>query len=59
MVGRHPPKIAFYTKDVSAAREELVARGVELGSIVTANNGLTFFDSKDPDGNPFTISNRE
>lgn len=59
MVGRRPPKIAFYAADVPAARKELMARGLKLGSLVKAGDGLMFFDGKDPDGNPFTVSNRE
>lgn len=59
MVGRRSPKISFYTKDVPAIRKALLARELKLGSLVAANDGLLFFDGKDPDGNPFTISNRE
>ena len=59
MVGRRAPKIAFHAADVPAAREELLARGLKLGALIRSNAGPTFFDGKDPDGNPLTVSDRE
>ena len=57
MTGRRPPKLAFYAADVPAAREELVDRGARMGRLL-GSDGLIFCDGKDPDGNPFQISNR-
>jgi catechol 2,3-dioxygenase-like lactoylglutathione lyase family enzyme len=57
MLGRRPPKLAFHTEDVAALREELAARGARLGRLIRSGM-LTFCDGKDPDGNPFQISDR-
>ena len=56
-VGKRPPKIGFWAGDVAAAREALVARGARLGKIMSGG-GLTRCEGKDPDGNPFSISDR-
>jgi catechol 2,3-dioxygenase-like lactoylglutathione lyase family enzyme len=56
-VGKRAPKIGFWTSDVAAARETLIARGAKLGKIMSGN-GLTRCEGKDPDGNPFSISDR-
>ena len=56
-VGKRPPKIGFWASDVAAAREALVARGAKLGKVMSGG-GLTRCEGKDPDGNPFSISNR-
>ncbi len=56
--GRRAPKIAFYAADVAGARAELLGRGLKLGTLIRSNAGPTFFDGKDPDGNPFTVSDR-
>jgi catechol 2,3-dioxygenase-like lactoylglutathione lyase family enzyme len=56
-VGKRPPKIGFWASDVAAARETLVARGARLGKVMSGG-GLTRCEGKDPDGNPFSISNR-
>lgn len=52
-------KICFYAKDVSAARAELVARGVPLGKDPGPGEGLKLCDGKDPEGNCIQLSNRE
>lgn len=57
MIGRRPPKLAFYAGDVAAVREELVTRGARMGRLLGSGD-LAFCDGKDPDGNPFQISNR-
>ena len=57
-VGKRPPKIGFWSKDVTAAQEALVARGAKLGKVMSGN-GLTRCEGKDPDGNHFSISNRQ
>src|SRR5262245_29276741 len=57
-VGKRPPKIGFWSKDVPAAREALVARGAKLGKVMSGA-GLTRCEGKDPDGNHFSISSRQ
>jgi catechol 2,3-dioxygenase-like lactoylglutathione lyase family enzyme len=54
---RRAPKIVFYAGDVAAARADLAGRGVKLGKVKLAN-GLHLCEGKDPEGNPFQISNR-
>jgi catechol 2,3-dioxygenase-like lactoylglutathione lyase family enzyme len=56
-VGKRPPKIGFWARDVAAAREALIARGAKLGKVMSGG-GLTRCEGKDPDGNPFSISDR-
>jgi catechol 2,3-dioxygenase-like lactoylglutathione lyase family enzyme len=56
-IGARPPKIGFWSPDVAATREALVARGARLGKVMSGK-GLTRCEGKDPDGNPYTISNR-
>jgi catechol-2,3-dioxygenase len=56
-VGSRPPKIGFWSDDVAAAREALVARGAKLGKVLSGS-GLTRCEGKDPDGNHFSISDR-
>src|SRR6185436_20612126 len=56
-IGARPPKLAFDVKDVAATREILVARGAKMGK-VSSKDGLDLCGAKDPDGNPFSLSNR-
>ena len=56
-VGKRPPKIGFWASDVAAAREALIGRGAKLGKVMLGS-GLTRCEGKDPDGNPFSISDR-
>jgi catechol 2,3-dioxygenase-like lactoylglutathione lyase family enzyme len=56
-VGRRPPKLVFFSADVAATREALMKRGAKLGKI-KSKDGLDLCEGKDPDGNPFQISNR-
>ena len=58
MLGRRPPKLAFFAADVAATREALVARGARMGRVMKSGD-LLLCDGKDPDGNPFQISNRQ
>ena len=51
-------KICFYAADVSKARAELVARGVEMGKDPGHGEGLKLCDGADPEGNIFQLSNR-
>lgn len=57
-VGRRPPKIAFWASDIAAARQELVGRGAKISKVM-AGPGLVRCEGKDPDGNPFSISDRQ
>jgi len=57
-VGKRPPKIGFWSEDVALARKALVARGAKLGKVMSGS-GLIRCEGKDPDGNPFSISNRD
>lgn len=52
-----PHKIVFYAKDVAAAREELVAKGVPMGPVHTFGD-LHLCDGDDPDRNRIQLSNR-
>lgn len=56
-VGRRPPKMVFYSADVAGTREMLIRRGAKVGK-VKSGAGLDLCEGKDPDGNPFQISNR-
>jgi catechol-2,3-dioxygenase len=56
-IGSHPPKLVFYARDVAATRTELLRRGATLGK-VKSGKGPDMCDGRDPDGNPFQISNR-
>ena len=56
-VGKRPPKIGFWTEDIASARQELIGRGAKMSKVM-AGAGLTRCEGKDPDGNPFSISDR-
>lgn len=55
--GMRPPKLQFDVKDVAATRAALIARGAKMGK-VSSTDGLDLCGGKDPDGNPFSLSNR-
>lgn len=55
--GRKGPKIVFYSEDVEAVRETLVARGAKFGK-VRQTGSFCLCDGKDPDGNPIQLSSR-
>ena len=55
--GARPPKLGFDVKDVAAAREALVQRGARMGK-VSSDGTLMLCGGKDPDGNPFGLTNR-
>ncbi|MCX7362038.1 MAG: VOC family protein [Alphaproteobacteria bacterium] len=57
-VGKRPPKIGFWATDIAAARQELVDRGAKMSKLMIGG-GLTRCEGKDPDGNPFSISDRQ
>jgi catechol 2,3-dioxygenase-like lactoylglutathione lyase family enzyme len=54
--GRKGPKLVFYAGDVAGLRATLAARGAKLGK-VREGDGFSLCDGKDPDGNPFQLSN--
>jgi len=56
-VGRRPPKMGFWAKDIAAARQELIGRGARMSKLMMGG-GLVRCEGKDPDGNPFSISDR-
>ena len=56
-IGARPPKIGFWANDIAAARAALIARGVKMGKLLSGP-GLTRCEGKDPEGNPFSISDR-
>lgn len=55
--GARPPKLAFDVADVAAMRAVLVARGAKMGKVSSAGT-LMLCGGKDPDGNPFGLTNR-
>jgi len=57
-VGTRPPKLSFFSADVAKTRDNLLTRGAKLGK-VKSKDGLDLCEGKDPDGNPFQISNRD
>ena len=56
-IGARPPKIGFWAADIAAARAGLLACGVKMGKLMSSP-GPTRCEGKDPDGNPFSISDR-
>ena len=56
-VGKRAPKLGFWAKDIAAAREELIGRGAKMSKLMSGG-GLVRCEGKDPDGNPFSISDR-
>jgi catechol 2,3-dioxygenase-like lactoylglutathione lyase family enzyme len=57
-VGRRPPKVGFWTSAIAAARQELIRRGAKMSKLMEGA-GLVRCEGKDPDGNPFLLSDRE
>ena len=57
-VGKRPPKIGFWAPDIGAARQELISRGAKMSKLM-AGSGLVRCEGKDPDGNPFSVSDRQ
>jgi len=55
--GKRPPKIGFWARDITAARRELLGRGAKMSKLMEGG-GLVRCEGKDPDGNPFSISDR-
>jgi predicted enzyme related to lactoylglutathione lyase len=51
-------KIVFQSNDVSAERERLIARGIEMSDVVEFGS-IQLCDGRDPDGNVFQISSRD
>jgi len=57
-VGKRPPKLAFYAKDVAAARAALVKRGAKFGPVKSTAD-FDMCDGEDPDGNRISLSARK
>ncbi len=55
--GKRPPKLGFWASDIAAARQEMIDRGAKMSKLMTGG-GLIRCEGKDPDGNPFSISDR-
>ena len=55
--GQAAVKLTFSIQDVEAFKEMTAALGLEFGSTHQAN-GYAFANTKDPDGNSVSISNR-
>jgi hypothetical protein len=55
--GKAAPKLAFWVEDVPAMRETLIARGAEMGPVISGD-GLALCDGTDPAGYVFQLSNR-
>lgn len=57
-VGRRPPKIGFWAANIAGARQELIGRGAKMSKLIEGA-GLVRCEGKDPDGNPFSVSDRQ
>ena len=59
MLEKAPPGSArgihLVVEDIEAAREELIARGIEVSEIVHVGGGVRYADFADPDGNSFLL----
>lgn len=58
-IGKDAPKFVFSVENVGDARAALQARGVPVGEIQSPAPGVDVFDSKDPEGNYFSLERRE
>ncbi|MGA0604223.1 VOC family protein [Caulobacter sp. KR2-114] len=56
--GARPPKLAFHTPDVAAARAALARRGMTTLGPVKSGAHIDLCDGADPDGNPIQLSSR-
>ena len=54
---RNPHKIVFYAENVTAMRDRLVRKGVQMDEIKTFGE-ISLCDGQDPEGHRFQISNR-
>lgn len=57
-IGPDAPKIVFRVEDVNAARGELIARGVQMGDVLTDVPGKLICHGADPEGNSFSIESQ-
>jgi catechol 2,3-dioxygenase-like lactoylglutathione lyase family enzyme len=57
--GEDAPKFVFFVDDIQAARKKLLAAGVPTGEIRSPAPGIEVADSKDPEGNAFSIEMHE
>lgn len=48
-------RLVFAVREIESARQELLARGVSLGPLVTDEGGQRFCEGSDPEGTPFAL----
>jgi predicted enzyme related to lactoylglutathione lyase len=58
ILGRDAPKFVFEVDDVEMIRTTLIDLGVSMSEIRTPTPGTWVCDSKDPEGNTFSIESR-
>ncbi|MAS92103.1 MAG: hypothetical protein CMO55_02810 [Verrucomicrobiales bacterium] len=56
--GKDAPKFVFAVENVEETREALQARKVPVGEIQSPAPGVQVFDSRDPEGNYFSLECR-
>jgi hypothetical protein len=56
--GPDAPKFVFEVEKIEEVRQELLDRGVLMGSLRRAAPGVLVCDGQDPDGNKFSIESR-
>ncbi len=52
-------RIVFQTDDIQAARNKLLARGVQVGEVRSPAPGVQVVDGRDPEGNVYAIESHE
>ena len=58
-IGADAPKVVFQVGDIRSARFQLLEAGVSVSEIRSLAQGILVCDGKDPEGNPFSIEQRE
>jgi catechol 2,3-dioxygenase-like lactoylglutathione lyase family enzyme len=58
-IGKDSPKIVFRVQDINSARFQLLELGVAASEIRSPAPGTFVCDSKDPEGNPFSIEQQD
>jgi catechol 2,3-dioxygenase-like lactoylglutathione lyase family enzyme len=58
-VGEDAPKIVFQVSDVAKVREDLLGKGVSMGDMRKAYEGIYVCDGVDLKGNKFSIETKE
>ncbi len=57
--GNDAPKFVFAVHDIQAARTQLASAGVKVGDVRSPANGVLVVDASDPEGNVFSLEQRE